>query len=91
MSIKVNIHSSYLQHLANDQDIVEVNGRTVGECLDHLITLSPGIENKIFDKPGKVHDYFGIFVNGVALFPEGLAKPVEDGDEIHLVLALGGG
>ncbi len=42
MSIKIDI-SYPLQHLANDTEVAEVNGSTVGECLEHLVKQFPGI------------------------------------------------
>jgi molybdopterin converting factor small subunit len=32
-----------------------------------------------------------VYVNNESAYPEELAKPVQDGDEIHLILMLAGG
>lgn len=90
MSIKVNIHPA-LYHYTNDQDVAEVNGSTVGECLGDLVKQFPGIEKGLFDKKGKLLNYVDIYVNLQSAFPEELAKPVKDGDELHLVLIIAGG
>ncbi len=90
MSIKVKI-PSHMQPFANDTEVVEVNGRTVGECLKHLGEQFPHVGERLFDKQGKLFVYFNIYVNGESAYPERLDKPVKDGDEIRIVLFLAGG
>ena len=90
MSVKVNIHPT-LHYLTNDTDIAEVSGSTVGECLNDLIKQFPDIKPGLFDKKGKLLNYADIYVNLESAYPEDLAKPVKDGDEIHIVLILAGG
>ena len=90
MSIKIDI-TSYLQPFTNDTEVVEVNGSTVGGCLNHLIKQFPSIEKMLFDKNSKLHSYVAIFINGKDAYPEELAKPVKDGDELHILYIIGGG
>ena len=42
MSVKVNIHQNF-RHLTNDLSTIEVNGKTVGECLNDLINQFPNL------------------------------------------------
>ncbi len=90
MSIKVDI-PYFLQYLANGLEVAEVNGSTVGGCLEHLIKQFPGIKQLLFDKSGKLDMFGDIYVNGESIYPEGLAKPVKDGDELYIVILVGGG
>lgn len=90
MSIKVNINPS-LHHYTNNLGIVEVNGNTVGQCLEHLTEQFPGIEEALFDKNGKLLNYIDIYVNGESAYPEESAKPVKDGDELYIVIIIAGG
>ncbi len=90
MSVKIDI-PSYLQPLTNNMEVVEVNGGTVGGCLDHLVKQFPDIEKMLFAKNGKLFDYVGIYVNGEDAYPEELTKPVKDGDELHILYIIGGG
>ena len=90
MSIKVKI-PSHMQPFANDTEVVEVNGRTVGECLKHLGEQFPHVGERLFDKQGKLFVYFNIYVNGESAYPEDLAKPVKDGDELHMLVMIDGG
>ena len=90
MSIKVNIDPA-LQHMTNDQLTVEVNGATVGQCLENLVKRFPALGHWLIDPQGKLHDSVDVFVNQVSSFPEELSKPVKDGDELHIVTIISGG
>ena len=90
MSIKIDI-PSYLQPLTNNTEAVEVNGSTVGECLNHLIKQFPRIEKMLIDKNGKLFSYVGIYINGEDAYPEELVKPVKEGDELYILYIIGGG
>ena len=90
MSVEINIHP-FFYHLTNNQAIVEVNGSTVGQCLDDLVKQFPETKKKLFNKNGKLLNYVDIYVNLESSYPEELAKPVTDADELHITLMIGGG
>ncbi len=90
MSIEIHL-DSILYYSINSQEVVEVSGNTVGECLNHLVKQFPGIEQMLFAKNGELHGYVAIYVNGEDAYPEELAKPVKDGDELHILYVIGGG
>lgn len=90
MSVKVNIHRTHRVH-TNGLEAVEVEGRTVGECINHLIEQYPGMREGLFDKKGKLLNVVEVYVNSESAYPDELAKSVKDGDEIHLILMLAGG
>ena len=90
MSIKINI-PSYMQSLTNNTEVVEINGSTVGECLKHLVKQFPGMKKQLFSKSGNLFENIIISVNGESTYPEQLAKPVKDGDELNIVFIIGGG
>ncbi len=90
MSTKININPLLYQY-TNEQGTAEVNGDTVGQCLDHLVEQFPGIEKGLFDKNGKLLNFIDIYVNKESSYPEELAKPVKDGDELHIVITIAGG
>ncbi len=90
MSVKINI-PSYLQSYTNDTAVVEVNGSTIDECLNHLVEQFPDIRKMVFTKEGKLLDYANIYVDGEFVYGDELAKPVKDGDEFHLLYIIGGG
>ncbi len=90
MSLKVNIHQN-LRHLTNDLAGVQVSGRTVGECLNDLVEQFPSLRRYIFDKNNRLLNYVDVYVNLESSYPEELAKPVNDGDELDLTLIIAGG
>lgn len=90
MSVKVNLHKTHRQY-TNGQEIVEVNGKNVGECLKDLVKQYPDLKNDIFDKKGRLLSVLEIYLNGASAYPDELAKEVKDGDEIHLLVMLAGG
>ena len=90
MSIKAHIHKTHRQ-FTNGLEVVEVDGNTVGECLNHLVKQFPGIEKEILNKNGKLRNIVEIYVNLESTYPDELAKAVVDGDEIHVTLILAGG
>ena len=90
MSIKIDISTS-LQHLTDDVDVVEVNGSTVGECLEDLIKQFPKMKQHLFDENGKLDMFGNIYINGERNYPEGLATKVNDGDELYISNIVAGG
>lgn len=90
MSIAIKIHPILSQY-ASDQGIAEVNGSTIGECLDDLVKQFPDIKKELFDKKGRLLHYVSIWVNGEDAYPAELAKQVKDGDELYLLPLFAGG
>lgn len=90
MGIRINIHKTQRQY-TDGQETVEVQGKTVGECLKALIQKFPGIKESLFDSKGRLLSVVEIYVNMESAYPDELAKPVKEGDEIHIILMLAGG
>ncbi len=90
MSITIDV-STFFRKYTNGQQVVEVYGNTVGRCLDDLVKQFPGIKQGLFDESGKLQNYIDIYVNGESAYPEVLAKPAKDGNELHIIFLIGGG
>jgi len=90
MSVKINI-PSYMKSLTNNMEVAEMNGNTVGECLNHLIEQFPGVGKRLFSKKDNLFENIIISVNGESAYPKQLAKPVKDGDELNIIFIIGGG
>ena len=90
MSVKINIHASF-SRLTNGLTVVEVNGNTVGQCLDELVKRFPQLKKKLFEKNGTLSRIIDIYLNGESTYPEELEAPVKDGDELHIVVIISGG
>ena len=85
MSIKLKLHPA-LQKLAGEQEIIEVNGRTTGECIRELERRFPTIKQEIRDKRGRLRLHYCILVNSKFTHPKQLSTPVKEGDEVEIRL-----
>lgn len=90
MSVDVKI-SSILTRYTNKQQTAKVNGSTVGECLENLVEQFPELRRVLFNKDGRLQHYIDVYINGESVYPEELAKPVKDGDNLHLLMVIAGG
>ena len=90
VAVKVNLHVT-LRQFTNGQEMIEVDGKTVGECLKNVVKKYPAMESSIFGKNGKLSNIVEIYVNLQSAYPNELAKQVKDGDEIHVTMMLAGG
>lgn len=90
MSVTIKVYA-ILDKYTDGEQVIEVNGSTVGQCLAQLVEKHPDIKEALFDKNGKLLDYINIYVNRKRPYPELLDKQVKDGDDILLAVAIGGG
>lgn len=90
MSVKIKLHRS-LAKLADGQAVVEVNGDTVGQCLEQLAARFPKLKKKLFEKDGALSRILEIYINGESTYPDELASAVKDGDELDTVMRISGG
>jgi MoaD family protein len=90
MSIELNIPPSF-QHITNNARTINVNGDTVGKCLDDLIGRYPPLKAEIFNQRGKLRKELIIFINGENAYPGELEKPVKDGDKVYITYPILGG
>lgn len=90
MSVTMRIHP-FLRQFSGGEKIVEVEGKTVGECIENLEVKFPGIKQHLCDKEGKLDNLWDIYVNAASSYPEELAMPVKNGDELIVVAVMHGG
>lgn len=90
MGIRLNIHKTHRQH-TEGMETVEVDGNTVGQCLDRLVERFPGMREALFHRKGNLLPQIEIYLNMESAYPDELKKPVQTGDEIHITVMLAGG
>jgi len=91
MSIKVNI-GPLLQEYTDIPGTLEVNGNTVGQCLDDLIRQYPDSASWLFDQTGMLRVLVSINnVEAVALDKESLDRILKADDELQIFAVIGGG
>ena len=90
MSIRVRLNP-LLQQFTGGREVVETSGGTIGECLDNLEIQFPGIKHKICDQQGQILSNYEILVNGESTYPNEFTSPINDGDEMTILVILIGG
>lgn len=80
--VEVNLWSG-LRALADGQEAVDVEGRTVGEVLDALVRKHPGLQDAI-------DAGISVAVDG-RIIASGLSEPVRPDSEVYLMQRLRGG
>lgn len=89
MSIKLTIEDSVLGY-GKGKLIAEVNGNTVGECLDYIIKRQPSLRKALFDESGNLCYGNYVAVNGEISVSNVLAQSVKDEDAIKVFFFAGG-
>ena len=90
MSIQINV-PPFLEPFTGGLKRVDVSGNTVGECLEGLATLYPGVREKLFTRDGQLPKGLNIFINGEDAYPGVMNEPVNEGDTIHIAYLIFGG
>lgn len=65
---------------------------TVREAVDAFTARSEGLRNHLFDDSNALRRFVRVFVDGqAASLAEGRDRPVKDGAEVSILIALAGG
>jgi hypothetical protein len=91
MAIKINIFYPMVQQILDNRDSVEVNGSTVGECLDDLVRQYPEAGKWIFDERHQLLKPVFVYVNAESIYKVSLSKPVSSKDQLILAVLVTGG
>ncbi len=70
---------------------IEVDARTVRECITAVEARYPGFEELIVDAKGGLHRFVRLFVNGDELARDALDTPVASDDKVAILAAAAGG
>jgi sulfur-carrier protein len=91
MATKVRIPIP-LRKLTNNEEMVEVNAKNVGEAITELQSRYPGIQERLMDEKGEVRRFVNVYVNEEDIrFLKNQQTPLKDGDEISIIPAIAGG
>lgn len=85
MSKKLYLRGS-LAKQAKGKDYIEINGKTLGDCLENLVTLIPKMQEILFYKTKEgekaLRSNIKVLVNEESAEKEGLSKAVQSRDNI---------
>src|SRR5262245_21642065 len=91
MSVSVYIPTPF-RRATNNRDRVSVDASDMRGLLDQLEGTWGGLKGLVRDERGEVHAHVNIYVNSEAIEAlQGLATPLNDGDEVSIIPALAGG
>ena len=81
-----------LRVYAGKQDVVEAEGRTVGELLENLTSRYTELRNHLYSEDGRLRSFVNVYVNDDDIrYLEKEATPVKDGDTVSIVPSVAGG
>lgn len=80
---------SLMRKLTNEQDRVEIEGRTLRQVVNNLDEAYPGLKALIVDN-GRVRPGLQLAIDGVVA-GTGLMAEVPEKSEVHILPAMGGG
>ena len=81
-----------LRAQANGERAIEVDGSTIGDAVQSLVSRHPALADQLLTADGDLHRFVNVYLNGQDVrYLAGLETPVGDRDEIRLLPAIAGG
>ena len=90
MSIEMQLSTMFFRYADNNTS-VEVEGGTIGECIHDLVRQYPKLAKVLLNKDGNLYNTYEVFLNGKSAYPNEMAKPVKDGDNLNIMPIIHGG
>lgn len=89
--VTVRLHGAF-SDFAGGARKATVEASTVGEVLDALPAMFPGLRERLRDEHGRIREHLNVFHNEEEIRRlEGERTPVRDADVIHVMPAVSGG
>ncbi|MCL4434768.1 MAG: MoaD/ThiS family protein [Actinobacteria bacterium] len=91
MPVEIRLPSILRVH-ADGKSTVEGNGSTVGEILEDMVNVYPGMDGQIVTADGSLHKFVNVYLNDDDIrYLSNLDTLVSDGDTISILPAVAGG
>ncbi len=92
MIVHIKAFASFRDILGNDLKVNLMDGSTVRDLLDDLISSRQQLKSAIFDESGKIRDYVLLMKNRKNIDSmDGLDTTLSDGDELAILPPIAGG
>ncbi len=89
--VKVKIPAVF-QKTTGGVAAVEAQAATVGESVKEIVKQHPNLQKMLYDKDGQLASFILVFVNGKSVQKDDRTSfPLKDGDEVQLMMTIGGG
>ena len=90
-TITVRLHGAF-SDFAGGARKAKIDAATVGEALDRLPDVYPGLRERLRDESGRIRGHLNVFHNEEEIRRlQGEATPLRDGDTVHVMPAVSGG
>ncbi len=81
-----------LRAYTNGQKEIAVEGQTVGEALENLVTLYPALRSHLFSSEGRLRAFVNLFLNEENIKDlNGIETPIRPNDRLMLIPSIAGG
>ena len=81
-----------LRVYVGEQDVVQVEGKTIGELLQNLTTKYSELRNHLYNEDGRLRSFVNVYVNDDDIrYLDREATAVKDGDTVSIVPSVAGG
>ena len=91
MPITINL-PTVLANLANGERVIEADGATLGDVIEHVAGRFPELAPRLRDEEGNPYPFVTFYLNDQAIrLKGGFGAEVEEGDEVTIVPAIAGG
>jgi adenylyltransferase/sulfurtransferase len=81
-----------LRQYAGKNNVVELNGASVGEVLNALTSLHPDLRRHLYSDEGKLRNFVNVYLNDEDIrYLQKDATPVKDSDTLSIVPSIAGG
>jgi MoaD family protein len=92
MKIKLKILRPFQDVVGQENLTIDIQGTTLQNLLDDLISKYPKLKEKMLDKNGNVDSFVNIFINDKPTFANQESEvKLKEGDEILIFPAIAGG
>ncbi len=81
-----------LRGYVGKHDVVQVEGKTVGELLENLTAQYAELRNHLYNEEGRLRSFVNVYLNDDDIrYLQKEATPVKDGDTVSIVPSVAGG
>ena len=81
-----------LRVYADQQEVIEVEGSTVGELLANMTAQYADLRKHLYNEDGRLRAFVAIFLNDDDIrFLDREATPVKEGDTVSIIPTVAGG
>ncbi len=91
MSVEVRLPTLLRPHVGGNSSL-EVEGNTVGQVIDQMVSIYPDLEGQIITPNGDLHKFINIYLNDDDIrYLDKLDTKLNAGDTISILPAVAGG